>query len=516
MSLTRRSLLSRGVAASAAICFDPGYLFPATSGMATAPDLAADPLRPQFHLVPPSNWINDPNGPIYWNGKYHLFYQANPICTCFGKMIWGHAMSPDMLHWKHMPPALTPTPGGPDSDGCWTGTAVVRDGVVTLIYTGVSAAPNDVSTAGMNDHTLREQQCLAYSTDPDLKTWTKHPKAVIPAPPAGLPHLNGFRDPSPWREGEDWYMVVGSGLPKTGGAVLLYRSKDLRHWEYRHIAANGDNAIFNQANPVQPSDMWECPDLFPLGEKHVLICSTKGKAHWQTGVLDKETMLFHCEHTGILDTGAYYAPKTQLDTHGNRILWGWIVETRPQKEYSREGWAGMMSLPRVLTVSADGQLEVQVAPAVETLRRKRQNLHITPDEEKNRQQIGRMLLENCCGEILGSFPTDDGAFSLSIFGEAAPDWITIEYDPQAKDRIMIGSQIIPINLAGSDGLEIRIFVDGSVAEIFVNRQVAYTKRFYYTGTKAPRVGVRIGGNTARIRSFSIWQIAPVSADRLTT
>ena len=102
-------------------------------------DLAADPLRPRFHLLPHANWMNDPNGPIYWNGQYHMFYQYNPDGAYWGNMHWGHAVSPDMVHWRHLPVALAPTPGSPDADGCFTGTAVIQDVRATILYTGVRA-----------------------------------------------------------------------------------------------------------------------------------------------------------------------------------------------------------------------------------------------------------------------------------------------------------------------------------------------------------------------------------------
>src|ERR1700758_3966573 len=91
-----------------------------------ADDLAHDSNRPQFHLLPAANWMNDPNGPIYWKGNYHMFYQCNPNGAVWGDMHWGHAMSPDMVHWRHLPVALAPTPGGPDSAGCFSGTAVMN------------------------------------------------------------------------------------------------------------------------------------------------------------------------------------------------------------------------------------------------------------------------------------------------------------------------------------------------------------------------------------------------------
>src|SRR5919107_323476 len=99
--------------------------------------LAADVHRPRYHFLPPANWMNDPSGLIHWNGHYHLFYQHNPFGPLWGNMHWGHAMSPDLVHWRHLPLALAPTPGGPDQDGCFSGCAFVAEGVPTVIYTGV-------------------------------------------------------------------------------------------------------------------------------------------------------------------------------------------------------------------------------------------------------------------------------------------------------------------------------------------------------------------------------------------
>src|SRR6266704_1249689 len=116
-------------------------LFPQAALHNQFSSIAHDPLRPEYHLLPPHNWMNDPNGPIYWKGKYHLFYQLNPHAAVWGDMHWGHAISTDMVHWHHEPIALAPTPGGADSEGCFSGSAVVEGGVPTFIYTGVQNAP---------------------------------------------------------------------------------------------------------------------------------------------------------------------------------------------------------------------------------------------------------------------------------------------------------------------------------------------------------------------------------------
>ena len=141
--LTRRTVL----AGSAAFAATTATLRMSSAFAAVAPtDLAADPRRPQYHLLPPAHWMNDPNGPIFWRGQYHMFYQYNPDAAVWGNMHWGHAVSPDMIHWRHLPVALAPTPGGPDAGGVWTGSALPDGDRVALLYTGVVAAPEDQAT----------------------------------------------------------------------------------------------------------------------------------------------------------------------------------------------------------------------------------------------------------------------------------------------------------------------------------------------------------------------------------
>ena len=480
--------------------------------------LARDPMRPQFHLLPAANWMNDPNGPVYWKGKYHMFYQYNPNAAYWGDMHWGHAISPDMVHWRHLPVALSPTPGGPDAGGCYTGTAVVDGGQVTIIYTGVVPAPENQATARDGVHSTKETQCLATSVDPELRTWTKLPAPIISAPPAHLQE-NGFRDPSPWRQGDVWYMIVGSGTPQQGGLILLYRSTDLRHWEYQHVAAYEKGLTEEGKNPNQLEGEWECPDLFPLEDKHVLMYSTIGYTYWHTGKLDLKQMVFHSEASGTLDYGTFYAAKTQLDKSGNRIAWGWIQETRPRDEFVASGWAGLMSLPRVLTLAPNGRISMQVAPAIEKLRKHHQSFNPSTDDQKNKKQIAKMFIADCCGEIICKMKRSTELIGISINGdsqESAKPWLTLQYDPARPDRILIEGKDIPFDPSGSDELTIHCYIDGSVIEAFVNNQAAYTKRFYYSGPVAPKTNIQIIGNTTNLSSLSIWQISPISSDRLTT
>jgi beta-fructofuranosidase len=479
--------------------------------------LANDPLRPQYHLLPAANWMNDPNGPIFWNGNYHMFYQYNPGGAEWGAMHWGHAISPDMIHWRHLPVALAPTPGGPDADGCFTGTAVVKDGQVVVLYTGVRSVPREQATIKDGNPPMLETQCLASSSDSELRNWTKLPEPVLSTPPQGI-EVNGFRDPSPWHQGDWWYMAVASGIANRGGAVLLYRSKDLRAWEFLHVLSRRDASGTNGLDPFDPWEVWECPEFFPLGDWHVLIFSTAGKTYWQSGKLDEEQMIFHPQQAGILDYGSYYAAKTQLDKAGNRIVWGWITEARPLEAYKAAGWAGVMSLPRVLSAAADGRLRFRVAEVASRLRIGLQTLNLTADEDQNIRQLRSMRIEGCCGEILCTARRSAEPFALSLRGSSqqpAP-WLKIGFDPLHPREILIDDRPIPMDLRENENLEFHFYVDGSVIEAFVNQQIACTRRFYYTGGKPQDLCMKWSGKSSSLVSLSVSQLSPISADRLTT
>jgi beta-fructofuranosidase len=523
MKLNRRHFLAGAIATTGTRALSQLSRFHPMLAAVSPSQLAADPRRPQCHLLPAANWMNDPNGPVFWNGNYHMCYQYNPNGAFWGDMHWGHAISADMVHWRHLPVALAPTPGSADAAGCFSGTAVLDGERVAVLYTGVVSAPESEATIRDGANSLRESQCLAFASGADLTRWEKAPQPVIAAPPPGI-DVSGFRDPSPWRQGDTWYMVVGSGVRGKGGAILLYRSADLHHWEYLHFLTQGSGNGKNTPNPVDSGDMWECPDFFPLGAKHVLIYSSQGKALWQVGELDPEKLVFHSERGGVLDHGSFYAPKTQLDEHHNRILWGWIPETRPLEEYKASGWAGMMSLPRLLTLDDQANLQITVAPAVEMLRQKPRTVHVSADDERNHRQLAGAGIQNCCGEILCYASPANGPFTLSLLGDndpvAAP-WLSIQYDPAQPAQIRLNEKTVPLPSGRTGILELHFYIDGSVIETFINHHVAYTKRFYYPGPSypgpaAPELRVRISGNANDRASLSIWQLTPVSPDRLTT
>jgi beta-fructofuranosidase len=475
--------------------------------------LAADPRRPQYHFLPPAHWMNDPNGPIYWKGVYHMFYQYNPNAAVWGDMHWGHAISDDMIHWRHLQPALAPTPGLADSGGCFSGTAVINQDRVEFLYTGVRPIKESEATIRNGAHSLVETQCVAIANDDSLRTWSKLPAPVIQAPPAGLV-VNGFRDPSPWRQQDWWYMVLGSGFANRGGAVLLYRSKDLRNWEYVHPLLQREPTNGAGFNPYSLSEVWECPEFFPLGNKHVLIVSTSSKVWWWSGSLEQTGMTFHPEQSGIVDYGSYYAAKTQLDKSGNRIIWGWSQETRPVQEYSASGWSGVMALPRVLSLASDGRLRMTFASEAYQLRKEETRLRLPLDEGAFQKQIAALRVKNYCAEILCEMRSSSQPFELALVDNQAKQCLSIRSGGKHAGEVSIDGQPASVSLI-SGGLKFHIYVDGSVIEILINNEVSYTKRLYLPGEKAAELHFTFNGSTKDIVGLTMWDLASVSNNRLT-
>lgn len=232
--------------------------------------LRHDPEKPVFHVMPRHGWINDPNGPVFYHGKYHVFYQhiINGCEWDFG-IVWGHAASSDLVHWEHMPPALLPTPGGADADGCFSGCCIVDESDTPIIlYTGVrlrsnpECGPLPPAECDLNLPFIETQLAAVPEDDPTLTMWSKRDEPVLPMPPAGMP-LVGWRDPFIFEikgqqgNGREWGMLMGSGLKGQGGAIMIYRSESLYGgWHFDGMLCEADN--------TETGAMWECPLLMEL------------------------------------------------------------------------------------------------------------------------------------------------------------------------------------------------------------------------------------------------------------
>lgn len=459
--------------------------------------LSNDPHRPQYHFSAPANWLNDPNGLIQWRGQYHLFYQHNPDAPVWGNIHWGHAASDDLIHWSDLPIALSPSEDGPDRNGCWSGCAVDNDGVPTLVYTGV----------------FPEVQCIATSSD-GLLTWKKHPtNPVIASSPEHI-DVVGFRDPYVWRKDGCWYMALGTGIKDVGGAVFLYKSKDLIRWDYVNPILVGDKN--------STGEMWECPSVFPLGNKYVLLVSIFPRAGTYYFIGSYDGNRFTPELQGPLDLGTYFfAPQTLLDDQGRRTMLGWIWEGRNDEAQRAAGWAGIQSVPRQLTLLPDGTLGIE--PVVELQMLRGTAYHLSDIElSPTSLTVLRDVQTNCLEIIAEVDPGDAEKCGIKVC--CSPDGeeqTLIAYDHKANRLVIDSSQSSlredvyravqggTLALANSETLKLHIFLDRSVIEVFANGRACLTSRIYPSRVDSLGVELFAHGGSAKLQAISIWKMQSI-------
>ncbi len=413
--------------------------------------------------------MGNPSGPIYWRGKYHIFYRIRPGL--------GHATSTDLVHWIDQEIALEDRVSG----GC----AVDNNGTPAIVYT---AAPPEV-------------QCLATSSD-DCHSWTRHPSnPVIEGPPQGM-RVTGFRHPCVWREADFWYMALGSGVVEKGGMVLLYRSPDLVDWEYLHPLFEGK---------LESGEMWESPSFFPLDNKHVLIVATQGTTRFWVGDYQSDRR-FAPSLSGHLDCGDYYSPITQEDEGERRIAWGWVQERRSRDAQAKAGWSGALSLPRELSLRRDGRLGIEPARQCRILRGVRQaytNLAL-PDRRY-------MRVPGLTGDALELIAELDVGDATEVGLRVLED-VPVTYNVSAR-RLSVGpprkEAAGQFSLDPGEPLRLRIFVDCSVIEVFFNGRGCYTGRAYPESFEQTGVFAFARGGNAKLRSLVAYEMKPISNNRMT-
>ena len=350
------------------------------------PEVPAEAL-PVYHVTGGVGWINDPNGFSRYQGDYHLFYQYHPYSKQWGPMHWGHVKSKDLIRWERLPAAMAPDTDA-DRDGCFSGSAIeFADGRHVLIYTGVRK---------FSDGDEVQTQCLAFGDGVNYEKYEGNPVIDGSLLPEGGSRRD-FRDPKIWREGDSFFAVAGDRAADGTGTILLFESKDLLHWEFRSVVA---------ASKGRYGRMWECPDLFQLDGKHVLITSPQEMTEsgldfiegnctlCLIGTLNPYTLTFSEERPQTIDYGLdFYAPQTLLTEDGRRVMIGWMqywgsVDAAPEEL----PFFGQMTVPRELRVKGDKLIQNPVRE-LERYRRnpKRFECVLITDETALPEVSGRCL-----------------------------------------------------------------------------------------------------------------------------
>ncbi|MET9830389.1 glycoside hydrolase family 32 protein [Streptomyces sp. NPDC006385] len=469
--------------------------------------VSLDTHFPAVHLRPPAHWINDPNGLVFHDGHYHVFFQYNPHSARHADMHWGHFRSPDLIHWELLPVALAPTPGGDDEGGVWSGNAVSHDGHLTAFYSA--------------RHPGRWHQPVTSAVSYDGgTTFTKRGRLLTPEAPEGT---TMFRDPYVWRDGDRWRMLVGAALADGRGAAVEYTSDDLDEWSYQGVFL---------ARPAQPlpdgrntGEGWECAQYaaFPDGTGAVLASAWDPQEGASCTVYwpgREEDGVFRATAPRLLDHGPdFYAPALLRAPDGRWLMWAWIWEARDEERVGapstwtdEAGWAGMLSLPRELAPGTDGELVQRPVRELLALRGERRIAAAGKASAEQPVDLGEVARATDLtvtldrGGRLRLLTSPDGTEYLDIVhhpvtGELVVDREHASLDPRAKG----GTWRLP-----SEGptATLRILLDHSVAEIFTASGRTLTLRFYPVGDGPWRVQMGATGAGSAAYTVGAWDLTP--------
>ena len=300
---------------------------------------------PEFHITGGAGWINYPNGLVYYKGEYHVFFQYHPYGTAWGPMHWGHVVSKDLTSWRYLPLALTPGGVG-DKDGCFSGTAICAFQKLYLMYTGFEE--------NGGGEAVRQVQCLAESED---GVTFKKLGVVIGSDdlPADFMPCD-FRDPHVFEKDGTFYCLVAAKKVGGKGRLLLYRSKDLKRWSFFSDALgfDSDGVMFKCPNYVDSLGLLMVSDQLPAPKEDG--CLNVHSTRYFIGKMDFTVGRFIVENQGVLDYGFdFYAPQSFADCKDS-IAIGWLNMWDRNVPSVKYGFAGMLTVPRRLSV-VDGKLK---------------------------------------------------------------------------------------------------------------------------------------------------------------
>ena len=444
----------------------------------------ADPAHPIFHVSTPAQWMNDPNGPIFYKGVYHLFYQLTPFSDESGVKYWGHVRSRDLVKWEHLPIAIAPS-NDQGEDSIWSGCCTINGlGQPMIFYTSI----------GRGKSAFDQAEQWAAVGDVDLIHWQKSPANPVlsEAVNAGT-KIYDWRDPFVFHAGKKTYLVTGGHLAKDRQAdVNLYEAQDaaLTQWKYR-------GPLFQM--PDAPTV--ECPNFFQLGDQWVLFVSPYGRVQYFIGDFDATAGRFTARTNGLVDYGSsFYAPNTMLVPDGRRLVWGWVKDFP-----GGHGWNGCLSLPRQLSIARDGQLHQIPAPQLAKLRGRKvswQNVRLPAAGATFKLPATNTL------EIQADIRCQTGqSVTLEIkCGANPPPPVRISFD---GSQLAVGDSTAPLAIPGEKKqLSLRIFIDRSVLEVFANETVCVTKIIPLMNADVS-LEIRASGGEAEAKEIAAWPLKTI-------
>jgi beta-fructofuranosidase len=442
-----------------------------TATRAAMPTAEADPNRPTFHFHPPAMWMNDPNGPFFSNGWYHVFYQYHPYSDQWGPMYWGHARSRDLVNWEDLPPALWPSTSLGES-GCWSGSTFFDGhGKPVIYYTSVG------------DH-RPSQQWAAMPDDDSFITWHKAAaNPMIEEGVHGMPAVGDWRDPFLFAEGGHTYLITGGGQ-NGHGAVFAYRATnaELTRWSYVGVLFHHPDADVHNI---------ECPNFGRIGDRWVLLTSVHGRVEAFVGKLDDKSMSLQVEHRSVLAPGSY-ASQLLPGPDGRLIHFAWVQMS------SHKGWNGCMTLPSILTLSPEGTLMRQPVPELAKLRTG--SIQVPGDQIQGEEEVAIPEGSRLEVELEVASPAP---IIVKLHG------LEIKYDPATRMLLVPGRG--PEELPRSNSLKLHLFLDGSILDVYA-ADGAVTECTQFTPSGDQGFSVASAGAMSRIRRLMIYPLKAADLD----
>lgn len=439
----------------------------------------SDYWRQKYHIQGIVGLINDPNGFSQFNGKYHMFYQWNPLGTDHKNKTWAHSTSYDLLHWTREKTALRPDTWY-SKNGVYSGSGFVHNGKLYLMYTG------NVK----NNEGIRESyQCIAISDDGiNFDRWEP---SIINSPEGYTRHI---RDPKVWEKNGKFYAVLGAQSIEEKGKVLLYSSDNIKDW-----FLEGEIAGSNRGTLGDFGYMWECPDFFTLKDEitgeyvDVLVFSPQGiepdgdlyNNKFQTGYLlgklyyDIPEFKNTSEFVEMDRGNDFYAPQSMEDDKGRRIIVGWMgIPEEEDFPTVKNEWLHCLTLPRVLKLR-DGIIYQEPIEEMKTIRGEQEYIKFDNNTVTKGKEI-EIFKNSKTYELLASFKPKSDKFNGDILlklrvNEDDTSSTDIKFDHKNKKLILDRSKgeqtdkrTRQVYLGDIDELKLNIFVDNSSVEIFVN------------------------------------------------
>ena len=431
--------------------------------------------KPSYHFRPEQNWINDLNGPIYFEGKYHLFYQYNPSGYQWGNLHWGHAVSGDMVHWSHLEPALYPEKDRGENF-CFSGCAYENDGRLEIFYTSVGSYGH-----GERGHIEGAEQWIAVTED--MKTWKQIDENPILSPEQNRrqgKYLTHWRDPFVFQYGGEILMVISGIVDGWKAAFHIYQSKDYRNWEYK-------NCFYTECRTT----IYECPNVMVFGEKIVFVYTCfQENAQYVVGTLNEDYSLHVTRHGEIIDSGCFCASNVFKDPKGRYIMWGWLREDDRNELITDGPWSGAISLPRVVTLEDGDMVSFSCAEEVKLLRKLTETHQLCGFSGTKKMSCHSMTAEVECflktdGDIrIRVLDSEDGTeyTDIWILSRAKTIWIY-------RERSSVIPEVVKDSLysryrGDEQHVSIRAFIENSVLEVFVNDSTVLSGRVYPVNDRA--------------------------------